>query len=154
MGKKKQKKTKREIKAEKIEKLLLSNPIDKLPEMYEGILEIVDCGNETLKILRTSRPGALDQSLLNRLKHDNRESIEIAALHRKQLSAWRKCSPLPDQEKLITRCETLLDEVAPLFCEIDKIVVSQVTIDDIMGMSDEEVAIKALSGELGDLFNS
>ncbi len=151
MTKKKPKKTKRQVKAEELAIMLRKNSIDLLPEFHLEILEERKHCNKTLELLRSCRPGNLDRSLINRMKKANMESMEISVRHRTQLSVWREKDILPEQEKLITECETILDDIDILLREIDKLTVSQISIDEIMEMSDEEVAIKALCGELGDL---
>jgi hypothetical protein len=96
------------------------------------------------------KPHVMDDMTLNRAISNHRKYLEGAWVYDEQLTRWKKENPTGDQSKEIERLTGQMVKYRKM-CE-DIIAVSEEvkkgSINRILEMSDEEVAIAVLTGKL------
>ena len=96
------------------------------------------------------RPHVFDDATLDRVDQVYREQQEWLAVCEEQLRRWRQDHPTPAEEREIGRLAEEIERLKPIVAEILALSaeIRTGTIDRIMEMSDAEIGLKALLGQL------
>jgi hypothetical protein len=124
-------------------------PVEQLDYVLTLIRSSAPEARQQLEDFRSAGPGSLDQAIVERAKRVYSERLEMNALFHEQFMRWRKLPLTPQQEKKADEAEGLLKGDDECAREILAIASRLVTIDRIVSMSDVEVAVRTLAGELG-----
>ena len=97
-----------------------------------------------------ARPHLLDDATLDRVDQVYGEEQLWLGFCEEQLRRWRQDQPAPAEEQEIARLATEIERLKPLVAEILAVSaeIRTGTIDRIMEMSDLELGLKALLGQL------
>lgn len=97
-----------------------------------------------------ARPHLLDDATLDRVDQVYGEEQQWLGFCEEQLRRWRQDQPAPAEEREIARLATEIARLKPLVAEILALSaeIRTGTIDRIMEMSDLELGLKALLGQL------
>jgi hypothetical protein len=97
-----------------------------------------------------ARPHLLDDATLDRLDQVYSEEQQWLGFCEEQLRRWRQDQPAPAEAREIARLATEIERLKPLVAEILALSaeIRTGTIDRIMEMSDLELGLKALLGQL------
>ena len=127
-------------------------PISDLPLIAHLIDGELEDSEEQYQLFLEARekPSVLDDATVDRAIRLSDERGEFIEMYKKQLSRWQKEKLTDDQRKEVERlsCQNerlreLNEKIRPLLQELKK-----GTINRIVGMSDLEVGLKILSGEI------
>ncbi|MBV8736979.1 MAG: hypothetical protein JO266_19230 [Acidobacteria bacterium] len=127
-------------------------PISQLPlvaSLIDGGVEEAAAQRQILTEART-RPHLLDDATLDRVDQVYREEQEWLAVCEEQLRRWRQDHPSSAEEREIDRLAEEIERLKPIVAEILALSaeIRTGTIDRIMEMSDAELGLKALLGQL------
>jgi hypothetical protein len=97
-----------------------------------------------------ARPHLLDDATLDRLDQVYSEEQQWLGFCEEQLRRWRQDQPAPAEAREIARLATEIERLKPLVAEILALSaeIRSGTIDRIVEMSDLELGLKALLGQL------
>jgi hypothetical protein len=109
---------------------------------------MVEDSRDALPTYREIRPGSLDRELLDRMKRLFREREELLDVHAAQLDLWMEEPLSPVQHRKIQEGYALYEEGVNLTGPLLEMAENAVPIEDIMEMSDLEVGLRTLTGEL------
>ncbi|HTT81669.1 MAG TPA: hypothetical protein VMF86_18550 [Stellaceae bacterium] len=127
-------------------------PISQLPliaSLIDGGVEEAAAQREIL-IQTRMRPHVLDDATLDRVDQVYGEQQQWLGFCEEQLRRWRQDRPTPAEEREIGRLAEKIERLMPLLAEILALSaeIRTGTIDRIMEMSDAELGLKALLGQL------
>lgn len=127
-------------------------PISQLPlvaSLIDGGVEEAAAQRQILTEART-RPHLLDDATLDRVDQVYREEQEWLAGCEEQLRRWRQDRPSSAEEREIDRLAEEIERLKPIVAEILALSaeIRTGTIDRIMEMSDAELGLKTLLGQL------
>lgn len=127
-------------------------PLSMIPTIASIIDEEVENFEDLYKMLGEARgkPHVMDDMTLDRAISNHRKYLEGAWVYDEQLTRWKKENPTDDQSRKIERMTGQMIKYRKM-CE-DIIAMSEElkkgSINRILEMSDEEVAIAVLTGKL------
>ena len=126
-------------------------PISMLPLMTDLIDQSLGDARDMLGTVREAlgKPHVLDDETVDRIIALYTETGDFAAIYAQQLDRWAGETAEPEALAEITRLVALLSELRRL-CEAIVDMAGKIrtgTIDRIMGMSDLELGLRALSGK-------
>jgi hypothetical protein len=127
-------------------------PISLLPliaSLIDGGVEEAAAQQQVLTRAR-ERPHLLDDATLDRVDEVYGEEQQWLAFCEEQLRRWQQDRPSPSEEREIGRLVAEIERLRPLVAEILAVSaeIRTGTIDRIMEMSDAELGLKALLGQL------
>jgi hypothetical protein len=127
-------------------------PLSQLPliaSLIDGGVEPAAAQRQILTEART-RPHLLDDATLDRVDQVYREEQEWLAVCEEQLRRWRQDRPATAEEREIDRLAEEIERLKPIVAEILALSaeIRTGTIERIMEMSDAELGLKALLGQL------
>lgn len=131
-------------------------PISQLPlvaSLIDGGVEEAAAQRQILTEAR-ARPHLLDDATLDRVDQVYGEQQQWLGFCEEQLRRWRQDRPTPAEEREISRLAEEIERLKPLLAEILALSaeIRTGTIDRIMEMSDAELGLKALLGQLPHRF--
>lgn len=127
-------------------------PLSQLPlvaSLIDGGVEEAAAQRQILTKAR-ARPHLLDDATLDRVDQVYGEEQQWLGFCEEQLRRWRQDQPSPAEEREIARLATEIGRLKPLVAEILALSaeIRTGTINRIMEMSDLELGLKALLGQL------
>lgn len=125
-------------------------PIEFLDLICSMIRDMLDDTREQYQNLKEAKTASLDDYTVGRIKRLFTEREFLIDVDRRQLALWRKEKLSGTQEQKIKEAEVMLNEDEKLVRKLLKKVERLVTIDQILSMSDLEVALRSLSGEFDE----
>ncbi len=127
-------------------------PLSMIPTIASIIDEEVENFEDLYKMLGEAmeKPHVMDDMTLDRAISNHRKYLEGAWVYDEQLTRWKKENPTGDQSREIERLTGQMLKYRKMCEEIIAVSeeVKKGTINRILEMSDEEVAIAVLTGKL------